>query len=111
MRRSSRLRLAPLPREQRGDGVPVAVEDLGDARGMVEAHEGVGDDEAALRKAGAVVRERHGRLELRDVVVGEVADHRAPGGERALRGGKVHDPRPAPDEAVAPEAALLDGFE
>jgi hypothetical protein len=78
---------------------------------MVEADEGVGNDEAALRKAGAVVRERHGGLELRDVVVSEVADHRVPAGERTFRGAEVHDPRSAPDEAVAPEAALLDGFE
>ena len=111
VRRGRPLRLASLLREKRGDGVRVPVKHLGDARRVVEAHKGVGDDEAAHRKAGAPVRERHGRLQLCDVVVGEVADHRAPGGERALRGGEVHDPRPPPHEAVASEAALLDRFE
>ena len=55
----------------------VAGEHLGDAGGVVEADERVGDDEAALGQAGPGLRERHGRLELGDVVVAEVAHDRA----------------------------------
>jgi hypothetical protein len=41
---------------------------------VVEADEDVRDEEAALGQACPFVRERHGRLEARGVVVGEVAD-------------------------------------
>ena len=54
----------------------VAREHLGDRAAVVEADEHVGDDEPALGQPAAVVRQRHGRLELRDVVVAEVADDR-----------------------------------
>ena len=39
--------------------------------------EGVRDDETAFGEAGAVVRQRYGRFQLRDMVVGEVAHDRA----------------------------------
>ncbi len=41
---------------------------------MVEAQKRVGDDEEALGDVGPGCGQRHGRLELRDVVVTEVAD-------------------------------------
>ena len=43
-------------------------------RDVVEAQEHVGDDEPAHRQPGPGVRERHGRLELGDPVVADVAD-------------------------------------
>ena len=75
---------------------------------MVEADEQLGDDEAALRKPGAVFGQGHGRLEPRDDVVADVADDRLP--ER-LGLGEVDDPRAAADEGVAPEATALDRLE
>ena len=51
-------------------------EHLGHPGDVVEADEDVGDDEAGLGEAGPSVGERHGGLELRDVVVGDVADDR-----------------------------------
>ena len=60
------------------DLVRVAGEHLRRPGAVVEADERLGDDEAALREPVAVRGERHGRLELGDVVVGEVADHRQP---------------------------------
>ena len=75
---------------------------------MVEAHERVGDDEAALGQAAAVVRQRHRRLELGDEVVAEVADDRLAAPLGLLVG---EQPRAAADERVAPEPALLDRLE
>src|SRR5262249_26149946 len=66
------------------------------------------DDEAALREAVARVRQRHRRLELRDVVVPEVADDGLVELSRFLEG---DEPRAAADERVAAEPSLLDGFE
>ncbi len=56
------------------DLVPVARQHGGRAAAVVEADERVRDDEAALRHVGAGRGQRHSRLELRDVVVGEIAD-------------------------------------
>ena len=75
---------------------------------MVEADERLGDDEAALGEPVPVCRELHGRLERRDVVVGEVADD----GqvellclvERDEAGARSHPRAP-------PEAAALDRLE
>ena len=52
----------------------IAGQHLGRAAAVVEADERLGDDEAALGQVGAVRGQRHRRLQLRDVVVGEVAD-------------------------------------
>ena len=97
-----------LPLEPGGDLVRVAGEHLGRAAAVVEADERLGDDEAALRELRAVGGERHRRLELRDVVVGEVADDRRVERLRLLEG---DEPRAGADEGVAPEPALLDGLE
>src|SRR5439155_352955 len=83
----------------------VAGEDLCDAGGVVEAQEQVGDEEAALRQAGALVGQRYRRLELRDVVVGEVPHDRLVERLRLIR---VHESRAAADERVPPEAAPPD---
>ena len=53
--------------------------------GVVEADERVGDDEAALRQVRPGAWERHGRLELGDVVVAEVADDRTARRDLAAR--------------------------
>ena len=86
----------------------VAAEDVRYAADVVEANECVGDDESALREAGALVRQRHGRLELRDVVVRDVADDRQP--ER-LGLVQRHEPRTGADERVAAQATLLHRLE
>jgi len=57
-------------------GGRVAGEDLSRPGDVVEPEEDVGDDELALRHIGSVDRERDRPLELRDVVVPEVADDR-----------------------------------
>ena len=75
---------------------------------MVEAHERLGDDEAALGQAGPGAGQRHGRLELGDEVVAEVADDRLAAALGLL---EVEQPRAAADERVAPEPALLDRLE
>ena len=88
--------------------VRVAAQHLGDAARVVEADERVGDDEPALGQSAPGVRHRHRRLELRDEVVGEVADD----GLAAVLGLVVGDePRAAADERVAAEPALLDRLE
>ncbi len=111
MARRRRRRLAPLGGEKRRHGVPVASEDLRHAGRVVEADEGVRDDETALGQAGALVWERHRRLELRHMVVGEVADDGISGGELALGVVEVDEAGAAADEAVASEPALLDRLE
>src|SRR6266536_2979721 len=75
---------------------------------MVEAHEYVGYEEAALGQACAVVGKRHGRLEPGGVVVGEVADDRLAAG---FGFGEVAEVRAAADERVPPEASALDGLQ
>ena len=70
--------------------------------------EHVGDDEAALRQVGPLVRKRHGRLELRDVVVAEIADDRR---RRLLGLLEGDEPRAAADEGVPAEPSLLDRLE
>ena len=60
--------------EPRCDLVAVTREDLRRAAAVVETDERLGDDEAALRQLRAVGGKLHRRLELRDVVVREVAD-------------------------------------
>ena len=97
-----------LARERAGDGVRVAGEHGRRPAPVVVADERVGDDEAALGQLRAVVGQRHRRLELRDVVVREVADDR-----RADRLGLVErdEPGARADEGVATEPALLDRLE
>jgi hypothetical protein len=75
---------------------------------MVEANEDVGDDEAALGEVKACVRERDRGLELRGVVVRDVADHRL---ARRFRLVEVDDPRADADERVTAEASVLDRLE
>ena len=81
------LRLAVLPPGAVGTGsgsrasaaatrAGIAAQHVGRAGDVVEAQEHVGDDEAALGDVGPGSRQRHRRLELRDVVVTEVADDR-----------------------------------
>src|SRR5688572_3794825 len=82
--------------------------DLGRAAAVVEAHERVGDHEAALRERRPVGRQRHLRLELGDVVVGEVADH----GLTELLGLLEGDePRARAEERMPPQPAVLDRLE
>ena len=94
--------------EPRCDRVHVAREHLGGAAAVVEADERLGDDEAALRQLGPVGGELHRRLELRDVVVGEVADDRLAERLGLLEG---DEPGARADEGVPPEPALLDRLE
>ncbi len=61
------------------DRTVVAPYDLGDSERVIEANERVGGDETALRQVAPGVRQRHGRLELRDVVVAEIPDDRLVG--------------------------------
>src|SRR6266545_7393133 len=86
----------------------VAAEHLRDAEHVIEADERVGDDEAALRQAWPVVRERHHRLQPRDVVVRHEADD---GKRERLRLVEVDEPRPRADERAAAQASLLDRLE
>ena len=80
--------------EQLAESLGVTAEHLRDPARMVEADEGFDDDEAALRQVGPRARQLHVRLELRDVVVGEVADDRL---GASLRAGEIDDLRPGPD--------------
>ena len=92
-------------RLRRGKRIGVAVEHVRDSGHVVEPDQRVGDDEAALRQVGPVVRQRYGRFELRDVVVPVVADDR-----EAQRFGlvQVDEASPRADERVPPEAAVFD---
>ena len=90
--------------EPRGDHVFVARQHLRRAAAVVEADEGLGDDEATLGQVGSVGGKLHGRLELRDVVVGEVADDRFADRLGLLEG---DESRARADERVAAEPALL----
>ena len=94
--------------EQRAQLVGVAAENLGEAARMVEAHQRVGDHEPALRQVRPVGGELHRRLERRDVVIGEVADHRH---RCRLRLGEIDRPRAAADERVPSEAPAFDRLE
>ena len=75
---------------------------------VVELDERVGDDEQALGKVRAGVGQRNGRLELRDVVVAQVADDGL-----VERFGLLEpdDPRPVADERVPAHASVLDRLE
>ena len=97
-----------LARERPRRRIDVSLEHGRRAAAVVVPDEGVGDDEAARRDVRAVRRERHLGLERRDVVVGEVADHR-PAEPLGLL--ERDDPRAGADERVAPEATLLDRLE
>ena len=90
------------------DLVPIAREHRRRAAAVVEADERVRDDEPALGQVVAGCRERHGRLESRHVVVGEVADDRL-----AERFGLLErdDARPGADERVPPQPSLLHRLE
>ena len=59
-------------------------------------------------RSGPVVGQRHRRLELRDVVVADVADD---GQSERLRLVQLDEPRAGADEGVAPEPTLLDRLE
>ena len=100
------LRLRPI--EPGSDVGRVAREDVRDALGVVEADERVGDDERALREPGALLGERHGRLQLRDEVVAEVADDGDVETVHLVEGEHV---RAGADEGVTAEAASLDRFQ
>ncbi len=110
---SSRVRrlLRDLPGQTIGDLGRIAREHLGDARDMVEADERVGDDEAALRKPRAGLRERNRRLQHGDVVVAEVADDGAARRDLLLGLVEGDEPRARAHEAVPAETALLDRLE
>src|SRR5438093_13413687 len=75
---------------------------------MVEADERLRDEEAALRQSRAGVGQPDGRLEPRDVVVGEVADDRF---TRPLGLLERAEPRPGADEREAAEPAALHRLE
>jgi hypothetical protein len=90
------------------DLVAVAREHLGRSRAVIEAHERLGHDEAALGKAVAGVRQGDGRLERRDVVVGDVAHHGQP--ER-LGLVERHEPGARTHPRRATEAPALDRLE
>src|SRR3954451_16827055 len=69
------VRLRPV--EQPGRFAAAADQPLGHAARVVEADEQLRHDEAALREAWPVLRERNGGLEAGDDVVADVADDRA----------------------------------
>jgi hypothetical protein len=73
--------------------VAVAGDHLGDAAAVVEADEGLGHDQPALGEAAPLVRQRHRGLELRHVVVREVADDRSASSSASA---KVTSREPAP---------------
>ena len=75
---------------------------------MVEADERLGDDEAALGEPVPLVGHRHRRLELRDVVVREVADD---GQSERLGLLERHEPRPGAHPGRPAEPPALDGLE
>jgi len=75
---------------------------------VVEAQEGLGDDEPALGNVRAVVRERNGRLELGDVVVPEIADA---GCVQRLRLFEGDEPIAVAEERMPAEPALADRLE
>jgi hypothetical protein len=95
-------------RQRPFESLGVAVQHLGDPEHVVEAHERVGDDEAALRQARPFVGQLDGRLQARDPVVADVADDRH--AER-LRLVQVDEPRAGADERVAAEPSVLDRLE
>ena len=103
-----RREAAKLSEQLLGDLGRVAAEHLREPGDVVEADQHVGDDEAALRKPWSGVRQRHGRLELGDVVVGEVADDGLAAGLGLL---DVDEPRAVADERVLSETPVLDGLE
>ena len=91
------LDLTRIPREHLGGPGPV-----------VEADEGLRDDQAAVREAVAVRRKLDRRLERRDVVVREIADHRQPQRLCLL---ERHEPRPGAHPRGTSEPAALDGLQ
>src|SRR5207247_3016104 len=68
------------PGEEPRDLVAVAPDHLRGVLDVVETDQDVGDEEAALRQTGALLRKLDGGLEPRRVVVGEVADDRLAAG-------------------------------
>ena len=104
---------------RRGAGGSTALEQRAIASGRRAAprrRRGRGRSAAATRRPrtgspagpGPASGQRHGRLELGDPVVADVADDRL--AERSASS-NVDEPRPAADERVAPEPALLDRLE
>ena len=75
---------------------------------VVEAHEHVRDDEARLREARPGVGDGDRRLDLRRVLVADVADDRL---ADRLRLVEVDDARAAADERIAAEPAALHRLE
>ena len=111
--------MSPVLRLRGGDGIGlacrapprprrIAVEDVGRAGDVVEAQKRVGDDEEALGDVRPGSRQRHRRLELRDVVVTEVADD---GLAQALRLRERDEAVAAADEGMPAEPALVDRLE
>ena len=91
--------------EQSGQLVGLAREHLRYARAVVEPHERVRDNEAALRKRRPFGRQGDRRLEPSRMVVGEIADHRRVG---RLGFGEVDEPGAGADEGVPTKAASFD---
>ena len=97
--------------QPRGHVRRVARQHLGDARGVVEADERVGDDEAALGQARArpPAAARSARARRRGRSRG--SRRRAARGDLVLGLVERHQARARADEAVPSEAALLDRLE
>ena len=86
----------------------VAVDDVGGAGDVVEPEEDVGDHEPALGDVRALLGQVHGRLELRDVVVAQVADDGCIDRLRLVEG---DEPVAAADKGMAAEPTLVDRLE
>ena len=107
-----------VPRGSRRQGIPASSlpaissaipgEHLRGAGAVVEPHERFADDEAALRQPTAFAGQRHGRLESRHVVVGEVADDGQP---QLLGFIESDDPRAGTHPRMTAEPAPLDRLE
>ena len=90
------------------DLVPIPGEHLRGAGAVVEPHERLADDEAAFRQPTAFAGQRHGRLESRHVVVGEVADDGQP---QLLGFIESDDPRAGTHPRMTAEPSPLDRLE
>ncbi len=86
----------------------VAGQHLRHPRRVVEAHERLGDDEAAPGELAPGIGERDLRLEHRGMVVAEVADDRPAAGLRLL---EADEARTAAQEGMTAEPPALDRLE